>query len=969
MLDKQIAVYSVDTGNFYSNHEARLHWLNYKLRKERRDLLLRCEKLEKHFLELDIGITEDILKAIIEYENVENKLNLEKLTDEEYNKLAYDFETYREYKELLSSKNKKIKASKEELLRLLENKINENIKSNGKHHIRQLNENNVSEKNIINVFDSILTRTIKAEPNKLCEDFMVIQVYYFDVIKDLIYYGFEYKGERYIYFTSSAGQIRTKKCVFIKESVFHKYQKTIMCGLTIDKINEKGGNNPNKHLAYTALTNSATDEWKAFDIDKTIVVEDFETNVLGEYDLIDDMDYSIKRTKDYVPIPHTDGCGMILPTAFGEEQKNFMIRLSWVKGLLGVFDYVKFIKQYNCSPIVKDIYGIEHDVIKEDIQIIFTKSQFKMWKYYNSWEEYKEYFKTYKCQAGKAKIEEDKIGNATINYQMLQTLTDITEEEIEQLVSQSNQTLRDLTDSTASIKRAFGINEYAKSYTYFQKAIQLYTNLLNDEYTKLRLRVIKDSLAKKFKAGKLKLDCKYTFLMPDLFAFCEFLFLGIENPKGLLEDGEVYCDLYPNKDKLDCLRSPHLFMEHAVRNNIAFDGVGERKEIIAEWFTTKACYTSTHDLISKILMFDCDGDTVLVVADKTIIQVAERNIKKFDIVPLYYNMRKASAVQLTNENIYTGLCNAFTGGNIGIYSNDISKIWNSETFISGSFEEQKEAIDIIKLLCLENNFTIDYAKTLYKPTRPDNIDVLIKQYTTKPIPHFFKYAKDKELEQIDEWNESFVNKLDKRIIKPRLRFKHIGIPKVDYKVLVTNPDIDCGIVFDKDGKIDMVKTNPMIVKYLELSRTLGYTIINGMFFDIHISEIYTDKQLKMKMQYQRVVDYCKTELSQFGYSEQDLVDILVKTLYHLYPTHLKQILWLCYGDCIFANMLKNRFAEDYPYKMVKCVDCGTWYEASKKANNSCRCSVCHKEYTRIQNVKKKRAERARKKASPLLLNE
>ena len=79
---------------------------------------------------------------------------------------------------------------------------------------------------------------IGAKQDELTEDFMVVQVYYFDVIKDLIYYGFTYKGEKYIYFTSSAGQIRTKKTVFIKESVWKQYEKTIMCGLTIDSINE-----------------------------------------------------------------------------------------------------------------------------------------------------------------------------------------------------------------------------------------------------------------------------------------------------------------------------------------------------------------------------------------------------------------------------------------------------------------------------------------------------------------------------------------------------------------------------------------------------------------------------------------------------------------------------------------------------------------------------------------------------------
>ena len=43
---------------------------------------------------------------------------------------------------------------------------------------------------------------------------MVVQTYYFDIIKDIIYFGFEYKGEKYIYFTSSAGQIRQKEMCF-----------------------------------------------------------------------------------------------------------------------------------------------------------------------------------------------------------------------------------------------------------------------------------------------------------------------------------------------------------------------------------------------------------------------------------------------------------------------------------------------------------------------------------------------------------------------------------------------------------------------------------------------------------------------------------------------------------------------------------------------------------------------------------
>ena len=106
-----------------------------------------------------------------------------------------------------------------------------------------------------------------------------------------------------------------------------------------------------------------------------------------------------------------------------------------------------FIEINGCSPIITDIYGQEHDVIKEDIKIIFTKSQFKMWKYYDSWNEYKEYFKKYHCSAGKCNIEEDRIKNAKINYQMLQTLTNITDDEIDLLTKKSSERINNIFHS------------------------------------------------------------------------------------------------------------------------------------------------------------------------------------------------------------------------------------------------------------------------------------------------------------------------------------------------------------------------------------------------------------------------------------------------------------------------------------------------------------------------------------------
>ncbi|MDD4624711.1 MAG: hypothetical protein PHX40_05020, partial [Bacilli bacterium] len=270
-LDRQIHIYSVDTGSFYTNKENKLHWKIHKLRKEKTDIGNKIKQLEK---------------GLCQNEN-----------DLEYNNLI----------EIRSHKTKTINKIKDKLLNKLAKSVKyNNISSNKK--VRQLSENAIIDKNIISVFESSLTRMLGLKDNDLSTDIFVIKVFYFDIIQDLILNGFVYQGERYRYFTSSAGQIRTKKTVFIKESLWNKYEKVLMCGLTMDEINRRGGINVNKYLAYLALSNSATDLWEDFDINKCIVVNDFETMVNGTVDFIDDTTYEIIRKKMDIPIEHTDGC-------------------------------------------------------------------------------------------------------------------------------------------------------------------------------------------------------------------------------------------------------------------------------------------------------------------------------------------------------------------------------------------------------------------------------------------------------------------------------------------------------------------------------------------------------------------------------------------------------------------------------------------------------------------------------------
>lgn len=887
--------------------------MNCKYRRERNYVQNKLPEIEKKLKQF--GYTEDDIKNI---EN--NKTEEVNIIDSSYDTVS----KYLHWARLIKHKREKAKESKEKLLTLLSNKVNQNELTDGKDHIRAIKEDCLSDINVISVFDSALSRTIGIKQDELTDALMVVQVYYFDVFKDISFYGFTYKGERYKYFTSSAGQIRKKKAVFIKESVWDKIEKTVMCGLTIDKINSKGGNNVNKHLAYMALTNSATDEWKEFDIDKSIVIDDFETNVYGTFDFVDETDYSITRKTDYVPIPHTDGAGMILPSV---SSKNFMFRSPWIKGLLGVFNFKKFVEVNDYSPIITDIYGQEHDIIKENIQIIFTKSQFKMYKYYDSWDEYKENFKKYHCSAGKCNIEEDRIKNAKINYQMLQTLTNITDNEIDLLSKKSSERISNICSSKETMMDILGITPYNTNMTAFQKAVKLYPALLNDTYAKDVIREVKNSLLKKYRSGKLEVNGKYTFLLPDFYAACEYWFGHIDTPTGLLSDKEVFCWLFKRYEKLDCLRSPHLYKEHAIRFNVANEVYGNRAKLIREWFTTDGIYASTHDLISKILMYDVDGDKSLVVSDKDFVRIAERNMN--GIVPLYYNMRKAEPTQLNNKNIYAGLNAAFTGGNIGIYSNNISKIWNDEVFISGNDAEKSEAIDCVKRLCCQNNFVIDYAKTLYKPEFPHEINEQIAKYTNCKLPAFFEYAKDKEKSQVKKRNGSFVNKIYDRVPNKPINTRGLKLEQIDYQKMMSNPKIIC--------------SKEVSNLYDELNKQYRYMI--------NMKDEYIDN-----LRY--IACKIRDEFTKFGYSEETITDMLVEYLYGK-GMRYKQLLWFCYGQYIINNLEEN--IEVKKTKFVQCVDCDEWFEIDIKDNITNRCPHCYIVYRKKYKAEKEKERRKRNK--------
>jgi len=882
-LDKQIYMYSVDTSDFYYDDEKELY-------KQMQILYFKRSKMKEY---MNKGKNGDISKIddFKKYFEDDTTTLKEGITKE---LICENFK--RETREI----NKQLKEYKNKLYELF-NKNKGKTRTLDTETFDTIYKSNNKK---ISSFESTLTRVLGIETSMTTTDIFVVQTFFFDVLRDLIKYGFMYNNEKYIVFTASAGQIRTKKTIFINEKIYNNIQKTLMCGLTLDLINSKGGNNVNKFLAYLALTNSATELCKRVNMKYAIVVDDLETMVSGLVDYIDNEDFSITRKYMDVPISHTDGAGMIIPM---KSKTNFMVRAPWIKGLLVSFDFRKFVNE-KCGgkAKVKDIYGKEYDIIKDNIQVIFTKSQFKMWKFYDSWQQYLEYFYKYGCEVGMCNEEEKFIGKAKINYQMLQTLTDITDDELMKIANTTITDIKNIGRDRATMLKILGVTKGNSSKNDLQKSIHLYPELLQDIYTREIIKKTKSKVVREARGGRLDIDGKYTFISPDMYAFCEYLFLGHKNPQGLLKNGEVSTNIYKDGDRLDCLRSPSLYREHAVRDNVVNDE-------IKKWFKTKALYTSVHDLISKILQFDVDGDQGLVVAEETVVTVADRNMK--DIVPLYYEMPKAKSEKLDNDTLYDGITTAYSGGNIGSHSNEISKNWNDDDV----------DLDTIKLLCYYTNFVVDFAKTLFLPIFPKHILDKLKTCSSKKTPYFFKYVKDKTDSQVEPKNNSTVNRLEDMIKNTPIRFDKEEFDKFDYTKLMNNKDI----------KID----KNVIDEFCKFRFNTKITYKSNKDSSAQEIEKY----------------YVLERMAEIHSNKVELVDMLVEYFYGKKNTVHKKALWEFFGDIIYNNLRNNIDGEkDF------CVECGDIVDAVE-FRGFIYCDKCSKIIEKENNRKYARESMRRKR--------
>ena len=347
--------------------------------------------------------------------------------------------------------------------------------------------------------------------------------------------------------------------------------------------------------------------------------------------------------------------------------------------------------------------------------------------------------------------------------------------------------------------------------------------------------------------------------------------------------------------------------------------------------------------LQSLLVFD--GDRLLVTNNQTLVTAAERNMR--EIVPLFYNMGKAAAEEITPDNLYKGLLLAYNGGNIGAPSNDITKIWNN-----GQISE--EQLKVVKWLCSEVNYIIDYSKTLYKPTRPKWVNEIIVQYTKAKVPHFFQYAKQKKPTQVEPTSECVVDRIKKLYPSKRLsfNFKQDNIGKFDYRFLMNDPNTE----FIQD----------IADRFKEITSNLNFNNTSD-------EKMYN---------YFAIYDKAREDILSTGYDINTVVDVIILDLFVKRKTPMKKAFWTLFGDIVYQNLCcnltdnyiqcercKKRFyktSNNQKYcgkcagyqkqntKQKKCCDCGAEFSVDARNMKKVRCDTCQKEY-------RKKWDRERKK--------
>ena len=404
--------------------------------------------------------------------------------------------------------------------------------------------------------------------------------------------GFYFNGRLYKRMSCSASQARVSTVVFVDDEIREELRRRLDNGRDL-----KHPLAPSKYNAYFGLYSSATKEVTK---PRFCIIPDYTEIQKVDVDFVvetgvDEDDIIEPRTID-VEFNRFDGSGLISPQMaeqwgkdLGEDYTpcQFCIRCAFTKGMVNEFDFVEWCKEENGGNyIIKDIYGKERDL--REIDVILTAGMSKLYDSWDSQESYEEDCEKNGIIWGVTKYAPKKDKEVLwTNYQFVQTLN-LDEDMVHALCQDTVDYIQGVSYDNVYYTLLFLLGENLNSDSierfmessdnYWLKCLILNHNLLNDKYSKEKIR---DFIVRKIELaclGKLLTRGNFECIVPDSFAFMQHC-TG-RKVTGILPAGHMYCNYWNERNvtKVDTMRSPLThFSEHYVVDL-------DKNELTEKWF-------------------------------------------------------------------------------------------------------------------------------------------------------------------------------------------------------------------------------------------------------------------------------------------------------------------------------------------------------------------------------------------------
>ena len=467
--------------------------------------------------------------------------------------------------------------------------------------------------------------------------------------------GFDLNGKHYVRFMVGSGQMRRNTVTFINEKLFDYMQERLMCGLSgkIKTINLA------KLSAYFALSFSSV-LWVREP--RVCVIKDFDTVIpnqkLNWINKGEDGNTVTQIYKD-IKLNSADGQGLISPEMaklWAEDMHlnyvpcSFVVRTAFVKGNLVSFDFKEYAKEHGVTTI-KDRYGTEYNV--EDVDVLLSESQFKMAKYYSSWEGYLSYHKAYNLKWGVARYNKEFDDEYVLtNYQYIQVLN-LNKEDIDGLISYTTNWIKNICSGNLEYALTYnvGVKNPALSVdsiinscgSTFTKAIIKNPEMLKDGFVQRKIyNSIKESI-RQAKIGRIWVKGNYSFMISDPVAQCRSA-LGL-SPDGLLPANHVYGNFWNKRGvsgEVCLLRSP---LTHYSEVNVQELSNTEEMQKWYKYIYSGIIYNIYDISVVKHADSDFDGDICMATDNPYFLKGAKR-----EELPIMYDKEAVPTQKITLPN-------------------------------------------------------------------------------------------------------------------------------------------------------------------------------------------------------------------------------------------------------------------------------------------------------------------------------